>query len=166
MADTEILLREEGSPRVAQLCNLRPLFRRLEGFERHRVLTWLNCCPQPPDFRVPKAARSPDDSFNRFLRIFFLLVLSLGVIKTLYEESVIDNLPSPYSFIPKYSPFSNFYVSDKIWLIYLLCWSGVVVLVMLVAVAACIVKKKMKKMEFTPPRKEEVKTISGLIQQV
>lgn len=142
MEDAEILLREEGSPRVAQLCNLRPLFRRLEGFERHRVLRWLNCCPPPPDFRVPNAARSPDDSFNWFLRIFFLLVLSLSLIKILYEYSMIHNL------------------------FYLLYWSGVTVPVMLVAVAPCIVKNKMKKTEFTPPRKEEVKTISGLIQQV
>lgn len=140
MEDTEILLREEGSPRVAQLC--RPLFRRLEGFERHRVLRCLNCCPPPPDFRDPNAARSPDDSFNRFLRMFFLLVLSLSLIKILFEYSMMHNL------------------------FYLLYWSRVMVPVMLVAVAPCIVKNKMKRTEFTPPRKEEVKTISGLIQQV
>lgn len=144
MADTEILVEEEGSPKVAQLCNLRPLFGRLEGFERHRVLRWLNCCPRPPDVRVPDVARSPDDSFNQFLQKFFLVLISLKICE--------------YSLI-----YSREY---EIWLIYLLCWNGVMVLVMLVAVAACIVKKKMKKTEFTPPRKEEVKTISGLIQQV
>lgn len=51
-----------------------------------------------------------------------------------------------------------------------LCWRADVRLCLfvytVVAVAACIRRKKMKKTEFTPPRKEEVKTISGLIQHV
>lgn len=51
-----------------------------------------------------------------------------------------------------------------------LCWRADVGFCLfvytVVAVAPCIVKNKMKKTEFTPPRKEEVKTISGLIQQV
>lgn len=152
MGDVEILLNEEGELKVVQHYDLRVLLRRvdIEGLERHRAVSCLNCSHR---------GYSGHES-TRFLRALFLGSLSLAAVR--------------FSMELRYTGDGRLGLSTFPFWPLLVVVTGIVPLAIFIGVVvvwgvnkAMPVMMKIKKMKKTKRRrKEEVKTISGLIQHV
>lgn len=145
MGDVEILIDEDGALKVVQHYDLRFLVRRLrpEGSERHRVFTWPHC---------GRALQSiPELSFNLVLRTMFQLFLLATLVWILVGSVQTGGSP-------------HWWTLTQLSLL-----AAVLVLVAFEERVTKEVKKwvtVMKKACSTPPKREEVKTISGLIRHV
>lgn len=153
MGEVEISINEEWALRVVHRYDLRGLLRRLrpEGFERHRVVQWPNCSCW--------SKSGQDRKFNRVLMIFFLITLSLAVINLIILDQLL-----------KYNQFYTWdHTFDQAWLFgFRIGQAGIVLLLVFVAVLAVgvLAKTATRKTCSAPPRREEVQTISALVQQV
>lgn len=153
MGDVEILLNKEGQIKVVQHYDLRVVLRRMdiEGLERHRAASWLNCS---------RRGSSGHES-TLFLRALFLGSLSLAAVRFSMELCYTGGA----------AQFGCF--TFPFWLLALVV-TGIVPLAIFIGVVvvwgvdkAMPAMMKIKKMKKTKRRrKEEVKTISGLIQHV
>lgn len=150
MGDVEILLKEGGKLKVVQHYDLRVVLRRLEieGLERHRAVSWLTCS---------RRGSSGNES-TVFMRAMFLGCLSLAAVRFSMELCFTGGAASLGC------------VTFPFWLLALVV-TGIVPLAIFIGVIVVWgvdkAMMKMKKMKKTKRRwKEEVKTISGLIQHV
>ncbi|XP_076611240.1 uncharacterized protein LOC143335584 [Chaetodon auriga] len=142
MGKVEISIEEEWVLRVVHRYDLRVLLRRLraEGFGRHRVAKRPNCgC----------LSKSVQERLSSRVLMFLLLILSVTVISLIILDELLtcERRPDERSTWL----FGHFHPGQR----------GAVLLLALVAVLAAGVLAKKATM-----RREEVQTVSALVQQV
>ncbi|KAM9386345.1 uncharacterized protein KZ484_007874 isoform 1-T1 [Pholidichthys leucotaenia] len=136
----------------------------LEDLERHRVATQLEV-KSSSDHKVLEEVEQQqpacsDAEFSRLMKTLFVIVLSVNVIRILYELHVSGWLAQCSGFWTWCSYETLLHIGVK--------HSGVLLTVSILVMLVTVIKmKKMQtKSTLMLQMKEEVKTISGLIQQV
>ncbi|KAK5854712.1 hypothetical protein PBY51_004884 [Eleginops maclovinus] len=153
MGEVEVSVLEKGAPEL-QHDDLRLSLQQMrpQGLQRHLVVQCPNCgCL----FSVEEA------KFKRGLKFFFILLLTWAVVNLIILIVILTTT--------RYEHF-QVYISTNTWIFkhFYFELKGNLLLGMFAALVAVglLEKKKRKSTGSAPPRKEQVQTLSALVQQV